>query len=260
MDVGGKVAVVTGSGSAAGIGRSAAVELARRGALGVVVNYSRDASREKAEAVAAEVEEAGAKALVVQADVSDDAACRSMMAAAHDTFGRLDILVNNAATTIRVRFEDLEGITEEVWDLNLGVNLKGPFYCVRAARPYMEEVGDGVVVNISSIAGIRAVGSSSLAYGAAKAGVINMTMFLARALAPAIRVNCVTAGFVKGQWMAESLGSERYERALAKTSERIPRGRVADPDDVAQAIVSLVSSDFITGHNLICDGGFLIRD
>lgn len=260
MDVNGKVAVVTGSGSAAGIGRSSAIQLAQRGAAGVVINHSRASSADKAEAVAREVQAAGAKALVFQADVSDDAACRAMMAAAQEAFGRLDILVNNAATTVRVRFEDLDGLTEEVWALNLGVNLKGPFYCIRAARPYMEQGGDGAVVNISSIAGVRAVGSSSIAYGAAKAGVINMTMFLARALAPAIRVNCVTAGFVRGQWMEESLGSDRYDRALERTASRIPRGRVAEPDDVAQAVVSLIESDFITGHNLLCEGGFLIRD
>lgn len=260
MDIEGKVAVVTGSGSDAGIGRSAVLALARAGAAGVVVNCARDTSVPKARAVAGEAEALGAKALVVQADVSRDDQVRSMMRQAHETFGRLDIVVNNAAATVRVRFEDLEGLTEEVWDLNVGVNLKGPFYCVRAAAPFLREHGDGAVVNISSIAGIRAVGSSSLAYGAAKAGVINMTMFLARALAPEIRVNCVTAGFVKGQWMEQSLGEERYAKALARTSERIPRGRVADPDDVAQAIVSLVASDFITGHNLICDGGFLIRD
>ncbi len=260
MDVKGKVAVVTGSGSSAGIGRSTVVRLAQLGARGVVVNHARDSSRSKAQVVAKEAEQAGSEALVVQADVSDDGAVRDMMAAAHDTFGRLDILVNNAATTVRVRFEDLEGLTEEVWARNLGVNLKGTFYCIRAARSFMEETGDGAVVNISSIAGIRAVGSSSIAYGAAKAGVINMTMFLARALSPAIRVNCVTAGFVKGQWMQESLGDDRYETALERTSERIPRGRVADPDDVAHAVVSLIESDFITGQNLICDGGFLIRD
>ncbi len=260
MDVKGKVAVVTGSGSSAGIGRSTVLHLARKGARGVVVNHASDTSRGKAQLVAKEAEQAGAEAMVVQANVSDDRACRAMMAAAHDKFGRLDILVNNAAATVRVRFEDLEGLTEDVWDLNLGVNLKGPFYCIRAARPFLEEAGDGSVVNISSIAGIRAVGSSSLAYAAAKAGVINMTMFLARALAPSIRVNCVTAGFVKGQWMQESLGGERYQKALQRTSDRIPRGRVADPDDVAHAVVSLIDSDFITGHNLICDGGFLIRD
>lgn len=260
MDVSGKVAVVTGSGSAAGIGRSTALALARLGASGVVINFAHAGSEEKASAVAAAVEEEGARALVYRADVSRDNECRAMMAAAYYELGRLDILVNNAAATRRVRFEDLDGLTEEVWDLNLGVNLKGTFYCIRAAQPFMEEAGDGAVVNVASIAGVRAVGSSSIAYGAAKAGVINMTMFLARALAPVIRVNCATAGFVKGQWMEESLGEDRYERALMRTSERIPRGRVANPDDVAHAIVSLITSDFVTGHNLICDGGFLIRD
>jgi 3-oxoacyl-[acyl-carrier protein] reductase len=260
VEIKGKAAVVTGSGSAAGIGRSTALMLADMGAAGVVINHSSSKSREKAEAVAKEVERAGAKAVVCQADVSSDAECRAMMKLAADSFGRLDILVNNAATTIRVRFEDLDGLTEEVWNRNIGVNLKGTFYCIRAAAPYMQQAGEGAVVNISSIAGIRAVGSSSIAYGAAKAGVINMTMFLARALAPSIRVNCVTAGFVAGQWMHESLGAERYAKALERTASRIPRGRVAQPEDVAQAITSLIASDFITGHNLICDGGFLIRD
>lgn len=260
MDVKGKVALVTGSGSAAGIGRSAVLRLAHLGAAALVVNFSNPGSAGKAAAVAEEAEKAGAAVLVYRADISDDAQCRAMMAEAAERFGRLDILVNNAAATIRVRFDDLEGLTEEVWDLNLNVNLKGPFYCVRAARPYLEANGGGAVVNVASIAGIRAVGSSSIAYAAAKAGVINMTMFLARALAPAIRVNCVTAGFVAGQWMEQSLGENRYEKARERTAARIPMGRVAAPDDVADAICSLIASDFITGHNLICDGGFLIRD
>ncbi|MCL4421732.1 MAG: SDR family oxidoreductase [Actinobacteria bacterium] len=260
MEVKGKVALVTGSGSAGGIGRSTVLELAGMGAGGVVVNYANPASQAKAEAVAAEAEALGARALIQRADVSDDRQCRQMVERTVEELGQLDILVNNAATTIRVRFEDLEALTDEVWDLNLNVNLKGPFYCIRAARPYLEAGSGGAVVNVSSIAGIRAVGSSSIAYAAAKAGVINMTMFLARALAPVIRVNCVTAGFVKGQWMEQSLGEDRYEKALERTASRIPMGRVAKPQDVAQAICSLISSDFITGQNLICDGGFLIRD
>ena len=260
MDVNGRVALVTGSGSSAGIGRSTVLHLARLGARGVVVNHANPASAPKAEAVAKEAAALGARAIVHRADVSDDAQCREMVQRTVDEFGALDILVNNAATTVRVRFEDLEGLTEDVWDRNLGVNLKGTFYCIRAARPHLAQSGQGAVVNISSIAAIRAVGSSSIAYAAAKAGVVNMTMFLARALAPAIRVNCVTAGFVEGQWMAESLGDERYERAVKNTASRIPMGRVASPDDVAHAVGSLITSDFVTGHNLICDGGFLIRD
>jgi len=260
MDVKGKVALVTGSGSAGGIGRSTVLRLAKMGAKGVVVNHSNPRSAAKAEAVAAEAEALGAKAIICQADVSDDGQCRAMVDRAVAELGGLDILVNNAATTVRVRFEDLEALTDEIWDLNLGVNLKGSFYCIRAARDHLEASREGAVVNIASIAGIRAVGASSIAYAASKAGVINMTMFLARALAPAVRVNCVTAGFVDGQWMQESLGDERFQKAQERTAARIPMGRVADPDDVAQAICSLVASDFITGQNLVCDGGFLIRD
>jgi len=260
VNIEGKVAVVTGSGSEAGIGRSTAIRPAAMGATGVVINHSSDRSRDTARGVAEEVRRAGAKAIVCQADVGSDSQCREMMATTVEEFGQLDVLVNNAAATTRVRFEDLEGLTEDVWDLNLNVNLKGTFYCARAAAPFMQSQGDGVVVNVSLIAGIRAVGSSSIAYGAAKAGVINMSMSLARALSPTVRVNCVTAGFVEGQWMRGSLGEERYVKARERTAETIPRGRVAKPEDVAQSITSLIRSDFITGHNLICDGGFLIRD
>jgi len=260
VDLNGKVAIVTGSGSAAGVGRSTAIRLAERGAAGVVINYSSPASEAKAAGVAAEVERAGARALVYRADVSQDPQCRAMVAAALLAFGRLDILVNNAATTARVRYEDLEVLTDEVWDRILAVNLKGTFYCIRAAAPHLAASGQGAVVNVASIAGIRAVGASSIPYAASKAAVINLTMLLARALAPGIRVNCVTPGFVAGQWMEQSLGHERYEKAVERSRARIPLGRVAAPDDVAHAILSLITSDFITGHNLICDGGYLIRD
>jgi 3-oxoacyl-[acyl-carrier protein] reductase len=260
VDITGKVAIVTGSGSAAGIGRSTAIRLAQAGAAGVVVNYASPASREKAEAVASSIEEAGARPLVHRADVSDDHQCRAMVDAAVGRFGRLDILVNNAATTVRIRYEDLDAVTDEVWDRILRVNLRGTFQCIRAAAPHLGASGQGAVVNVASIAGIRAVGASSIPYAASKAAVINMTMLLARALAPRVRVNCVTPGFVAGQWMEESLGPERYAKATERTSQRVPMGRVATPDDVAHAILSLITSDFVTGHNLICDGGYLIRD
>ncbi len=260
MEVRGKAAIVTGSGSAGGIGRSTAIRLAQHGAAGVVVNYSNPRSEGKAAAVAAEVERAGARACLHRADVSDDRQCRAMVDAAVRAFGRLDILVNNAATTVRVRYEDLDALTDEIWDRILAVNLRGTFYCIRAAAPHLAASGQGAVVNVASVAGIRAVGASSIPYAASKAAVINMTMLLARALAPRVRVNCVTPGFVVGQWMEESLGRDRYEQAAERTRQRIPMGRVATPDDVAHAVLSLITSDFITGHNLICDGGYLIRD
>jgi len=260
VDVRGKAAIVTGSGSAAGIGRATAIRLAESGAAGVVVNYSNPGSEAKAAAVAAEVERAGARACLYRADVSDDRQCRAMVDAAVGAFGRLDILVNNAATTVRVRYEDLDALTEEIWDRILRVNLLGTFHCIRAAAPHLAAHGAGAIVNVASVAGVRALGASSIPYAASKAAVINMTMLLARALAPRVRVNCVTPGFVAGQWMEESLGRERYEQAAERSRQRIPMGRVATPDDVAHAILSLITSEFITGHNLICDGGYLIRD
>jgi len=259
MELKGTVAIVTGSGSWAGIGRATAIALAQRGAKGVVINYSRNAAA--AQDVARVVESYGARALVCQADVSDDQAVRKMTSLTLESFGHLDILVNNAAWTKRVRFEDLEGLTDEIWDRTLAVNLKGPFYCVRAAAPYLAQ-RHGVVINVGSIAGLRAVGSSSAAYAASKAALFNLTQVLARALAPNVRVNCVCPGFVEGQWMQSSdtgLG-ERYETTKEKTAQRIPLRRVARPEDVAAAILALCELDFVTGHILVVDGGYTIRD
>lgn len=259
MELKGTVGVVTGSGSRAGIGQATAVALARAGAAGVVINYSR--SEEAAQEVARQVAAAGSRPLVVQADVSQEAQVQAMVKRTIETFGRLDILVNNAAWTTRVRFDDLDGLTDEVWQRTLGVNLMGPFYCIRAAAPHLKE-RRGVVVNITSIGGLRAVGSSSAAYCAAKAGLINLTMTLARGLAPDIRVNAVCPGFVDGQWMQSpehGLG-DRYEQTLAKTTQKIPLKRVSSPEDVADAVLALCRLDMVTGHNLLVDGGYSIRD
>lgn len=259
MDVKGTVAIVTGSGSRAGIGRSAALALAQRGARGVVINYSR--SEAAAHEVAREVEALGCKALVVQADVSDDAQVRAMVDRTIAAFGHLDILINNAAWTARVRFDDLEGVTDEIWERTLAINLKGPFLCTRAAAPHLK-ARRGVVINVTSIGGLRAVGSSSVPYAASKAGLINMTQTLARGLAPEVRVNAVCPGFVDGQWMKEGnagLG-DRYDVTRDKTAQKIPLKRVAQPEDVAEAILALIQTDFVTGHTLVVDGGYTIRD
>lgn len=253
MDISGKCAIVTGS--AVGVGRATAIELARRGA-NVVVNYSR--SETEAKETAAEIERLGAKALVVQADVSDDAQVRSMVRRARDTFGPVQVLVNNAATTSFVNFADLEGLTEDMWDRILAVNLKGPFFCCRAVAASMKEAGAGAIVNIASVAGIRAVGSS-IAYAASKAGVINLTVALARVLAPQVRVNCVAPGFIDTRWLREGLG-ELYEPAKQHTAGQTPLGRVATPQDVAQTVLSLITgADFITGQTIVVDGGNGIR-
>ncbi|MCH7579539.1 MAG: SDR family oxidoreductase [Chloroflexi bacterium] len=254
MNLEGKTAIVTGS--AVGVGRATALQLAERGA-NVVINYSR--SEDDAKAAVALVEQAGAKALLVRADVSRDDEVRDMAAQALDAFGSVDILVNNAATTAFVNFADLEGMTEEHWDRILAVNLKGPFFCTRAVAPAMKEAGEGAIVNVASIAGIRAVGSS-IAYAASKAGLINMTIALARVLAPEVRVNCVAPGFIDTRWLKQGLG-DFFEPAKQRTAQQTPLGRVSTPEDVAQVVLGFIEgADFVTGQTTIVDGGSSISN
>jgi 3-oxoacyl-[acyl-carrier protein] reductase len=253
MDLSGKTAIVTGS--AVGVGRATALELARRGA-NVVINYSR--SEDDAKEALAEVERLDAKALLVRADVSIDSEARSLVQQAVDAFGGADVLVNNAATTAFVNFADLEGLKEDDWDRILAVNLKGPFFVTRAAAPHLKASGAGAVVNIASVAGIRAVGSS-IAYAASKAGLINMTVALARVLAPEVRVNCVAPGFIDTRWLRNGLGAA-YEPVKKATADATPLQRVASPEDVAQVVLGLIeSADFVTGQTVVVDGGTMIR-
>lgn len=253
MELSEKTAIVTGS--AVGVGRATALELARRGA-NVVVNYSR--SEAEANETVAEVERLGAKALLVRADVSRDAEVRSMVEQTLQTFGSVHVLVNNAATTAFVNFADLEGLKEEDWDRILAVNLKGPFFCARAVADPMRAAGGGAIVNVASIAGLRAVGSS-IAYAASKAGLINLTVALARVLAPEVRVNAVAPGFIDTRWLRQGLGPV-FEPAKQQTAVQTPLQRVATPEDVAQVVLSLIEgADFVTGQTVIVDGGASIR-
>src|SRR5512147_2475667 len=188
MDLNGKAAIVTGAGT--GVGRATALALAKQG-CSVIVNYSR--SREAAEATAREAAALGVKAVAFQADVADDRACRSLVETAERELGRLDVLVNNAGTTRFIPHAELERVADDDWNQILAVNLKGPFQCARAARPALERAGGGMIVNVSSVAGIIATGSS-IPYCASKAALNNLTIALARALAPRIRVNAVAPG------------------------------------------------------------------
>ena len=254
MDLKGKTAIVTGS--AVGVGRETAVQLAKRGA-NVVINYSR--SEDEAQEALGLVEQLGVKAILVKADVSNDSEVRQMVSRTVDELGSVDVLVNNAATTHFVNFADLEGMKEEMWDRILAVNLKGPFFCSRAAAPAMKDAGQGAIVNIASIAGVKAVGSS-IAYAASKAGLINLTIALARVLAPEIRVNCVAPGFIDTRWLRQGLG-DFYEPAKKRTSEQTPLGRVSTPEDVAQVVLSFIEgADFVTAQTTIVDGGSSIAN
>lgn len=254
MQLDGKAALVTGSGT--GVGRATALALARRNCA-VVVHYQR--SKSEAEAVVAEILAAGGKATALQADVADDAQCRRLVEEAASFLGRLDILVNSAGTTRFVPHAALERVTDDDWNRILGVNLKGPFQCIRAARKYLEAAGTAEIVNVASIAGIAATGSS-IPYAASKAALINLTISLARALAPAIRVNAIAPGFITGRWLEEGLG-DQYEAVKQRVESRTPLARVCDPEDVAEAILSVITgSDLVTGQTVVVDGGMLIGD
>jgi 3-oxoacyl-[acyl-carrier protein] reductase len=247
-----KAAIVTGAGT--GVGRATALALAQRG-CSVIVNYSR--SREAAEATAHEAAAFGVKAVAFQADVADDRACRALVAAAERELGRLDVLVNNAGTTRFIPHAELERVGDDDWDQIFAVNLKGPFQCARAARPALERAGGGVIVNVTSVAGIIATGSS-IPYCASKAALNNLTIALARVLAPRIRVNAVAPGFIAGEWLAQGLGAA-YEPIKQAIEARSAMHRVCTPQDVAAAILSLVcGSELVTGHVLPCEGGMLI--
>jgi len=254
MDVSGKAAIVTGS--AVGVGRATALELARRGAS-VVINYSR--SEAEAQQTAADVEALGAGALVVRADVSQDDQVRDMVRRALDRFGSVDVLVNNAGITRFVDFRDLEGLSEDMWDRILAVNVKGVFFCSRAVVPHMKQQGSGCIVNISSVAGITSVGSS-IAYCASKAAVINLTMAFARTFAPEVRVNCVAPGFVDTRWHSARAEAADYEALKERIAQGTPLARVCTAEDIAQAVLSLIEgADFVTGQTLVVDGGGLMR-
>ena len=240
----GQVVLVTGGGT--GIGRATSVALAREGAR-VIVNYSR--SRDEAEQTARDIRGAGGEAVTMRADVSRDEEVRALFAGVQASHGKLDLLVNNAGTTTFVPFNDLDALTEEMWDRVWAVNVKGTFFVTRQAAPLLRRSASAQVINIASVAGITGFGSS-MAYCASKAAVISLTKSLARALAPAIRVNAIAPGFVDSRWTA---GQEEYRK---RHLELTPLGRVAQPEDVAAMAVALATGGgMVTGQVVVVDGG-----
>src|SRR5262249_46680272 len=225
MNLPGKTAVITGA--SRGVGRATALALARAG-CSVLINFN--SSRDDAEQTAAAVRGLGVKAACFQGDIAQDAVCRALMAAAVKEFGRLDVLINNAGTTRFIPFTDLEAVAEADWDHIFSVNLRGAFQCARAARPHLHAAGGGVIINVASVAGLTGAGSS-IPYCASKAGVINLTLALARTLGPAIRVNAVAPGFIEGDWLRKGLGAD-YEAAKQTKAEQALLGRVSRPEDI----------------------------
>jgi 3-oxoacyl-[acyl-carrier protein] reductase len=238
-----RVALVTGS--ATGIGRACAVRFAREG-MAVVVNYSRS-EREANETVRL-VRAEGVPAILCQANVADEGAVREMVARCRNELGGLDVLVNNAATTRFIDHADLEALTAAVWDEILGVNLKGTWFCCRAALPMLLE-RQGSIVNITSVAGLQGNGSS-IAYAASKAAVNCLTKSLARAFGPKVRVNAVAPGPVLTRWLADH--QDHVQQAIQIT----PMHRAAQPEDIADAVAFLAQgTSLVTGQVLVVDGG-----
>jgi len=242
-------ALVTGS--ASGIGRAAALRLARAG-YDVAINYSRsvDAARDTLR----ELEAHGGRHLALRGDVSDDAAVVSMVAAVTDAYGRLDALVNNAGITSPTPPEDLDGVDLAEWDRVFAVNVRGVFQVTRACADRLR-AARGSVVNVASIVGLRP-GPQPLAYAASKAAVVSLTRTLSRVLAPEVRVNAVAPGWIAGEWMQRTLG-ENYERLMERRATWTPMKRNVTAEDVAETIFSLISSNpFVTGETVVIDGGY----
>ena len=249
MDIGDRVVIVTGAGT--GVGAAAAKRLAGGGAK-VIVNYSR--SREEAEATAAACREAGGEAVAVQGDVALEGDCRRLADDAFSRWGRIDGLINNAGTTVFRGGDDFDALTAEDFQQIYAVNVIGAFQMARAVAPRMKSSGRGSIVNTSSIAGVMGIGSS-IAYAASKGALNTLTLSLARALAPEIRVNAVAPGFITGRWWREKMG-DGYEEMVANVAATTPLKRAGTPEDMAAAAVWLLVGDVnITGEILISDAG-----
>lgn len=247
MELTGKVAVVIGGSS--GIGAATVLALAEAGATVAISYFS---GKDRAEALAASLPGTGHSAFLVQVDDVD-----SVSQAAQTVLtkhGRVDILVNSAGNTRPIPHADLDGLDDVFLDHILATNVRGPFSAIRAFAPALRASGDGAIVNISSISGFTASGSN-VGYCASKAALDNMTMSLARALGPEIRVNCVSPGAVATDFVAG-----RGREQLAKIAQNTPLKRIVEPEDVARAVLATITHlKATTGTRIIVDGGrFLV--
>jgi 3-oxoacyl-[acyl-carrier protein] reductase len=252
-DFDGRIVVITGAST--GLGRAIALEVASRGAKAVVINFAHSAA--EAEETARLVREKGAEAVLVQADVADDAGCRKIAEAAQG-FGRIDALFNNAGVTkFAQNHADLDAVSGEDFVRLYQVNVVGAFQMIRAARSLLE-AGDapGAVVNTSSIAGVTGVGSS-VPYAASKGALTTMTLSLARALAPKVRVNAICPGFIDTPWFGRGVDQASLERLRQGVAASVPLKVASTAEDIAVSAVFLASphSRHITGETLIVDAG-----
>jgi len=255
MSKDGLCAIVTGS--ASGLGAATSAILAKGGAR-IVVNYS--SSQKEAEATADLCRSAGGEVIVIQGDVSRDEDCRKIAAAAAP-WGRLDVLINNAGTTKHMPHDNLEGLSAEDFQRLFGVNTIGPFQMVRATRALLEAGAKASgrassVVNVSSVAGISGIGSS-VAYAASKGALNTITLSLARALAPLIRVNAVCPGYIDTPWFTKGRGVEAAAKVRDAVIAKVPLKRASSAEDVAGLVCFLATpqSGNMTGEVVRMDAG-----
>jgi len=238
-----RVALITGGGT--GIGRAVSLLLAHKGAL-VAVNYSR--SQDAAEETVQQILDEGGQAFAVQANVADDPDVRQMVATVTETYGPITALVNNAGITRHIPLQDLESVTEDVWNELYDVNVKGMFYCARAVTEGMRQAGGGSIVNLGSIAGSTGSGSS-LPYAVSKAAVHGLTLSLAHALSPLIRVNAIVPGAVATRWWAGN------EERMNRLGGSLLLQRISSPEDIAHMICAALEQPSMTGQLITVDGG-----
>ena len=246
MDLRGAVALVTGGNG--GLGQRICHALAKEG-VHIAVMYAQ--SRDQAEGVARELTSRyQVNAAASACDITDDAAVERVVGDVIRRFGRLNILVNDAAYNKAIPFTDLDSLTMEVWDRIMAVNLTGPMRLIKAAAPVLKAHGRGRIVNIASVAGVGPTGSS-IAYAVSKAGLIHLTRCMAVALAPETLVNCVAPGLLEGTRATSNLRPEQIQNSAATSLLKKP----ADKDDCADMVVTMCRTETMTGQTMVIDSG-----
>lgn len=259
-DLEGRIALVTGS--ATGLGRSMAIKLAERGA-DVIINYSRSAT--EAEETADLCRAEGAQVEVIKANVADPVGCKTLAEAA-ERRGRLDILVNNAGITRHASdHSDLNALTKNDFMDTYEVNVVGPYLMLQATKAvlvaaYKSTGRASAVLNTSSIAGVKGIGSS-VAYAVSKGALNTMTISLARALSPEIRVNAICPGFIGTRWFKDAMGEDEFEQKVRTVQAKTPLGVASGPDDIADAALFFLSdaSRHVTGELMLVDAGMHLK-
>ena len=238
-----KVVLITGSSS--GIGEATARAFDAEGASVVVNSVT---SVEAGEKVAASLSDG----YYVQADVADPAACEALIAKSIERFGRLDVLVNNAGVTKVIAHHDLDAVDDETFRRILEVNVIGTFRLTRLAMPHLKATGDGAVINVTSVAGLRPTGSS-VPYAVSKAALNHLSALRGNVMGPEVRVNAVAPGLVRTPWTAD------WGPVHDAMSTAAPLGRSGKPEDIAQAIVGVAANRYVTGQVIVVDGGVSLR-